>query len=38
MAEAIIIIVGITAIVLMAEACYIMPDKMPWNKDRRKRK
>ena len=30
----IIILVGISVICLIAEACYIMPDKMPWNKRR----
>ena len=28
------IIAAISVIVLAAEACYIMPDKMPWNRRR----
>jgi hypothetical protein len=38
MLEALIIIIGISVIVLIAEACYIMPDKFHWNKDRRNKK
>ena len=26
------ILLGICAVVLIAEACYIMPDKLPWRK------
>lgn len=26
------VLLGICAVVLVAEACYIMPDKMPWRK------
>ena len=33
----ILIITGIIAAVLVAaEACYILPDKMPWNRRKRK--
>jgi hypothetical protein len=33
-----IILGAVCVIVLAAEAAFIMPDKMPWNKDRRKEK
>lgn len=27
-----IILIGISLIILAAEACFIMPDKMPWHR------
>ena len=30
------VIVGICVITLIAEACYIIPDKMPWNRRTKK--
>ena len=32
-----IILVIISAMVLVAEAIYIMPDKMPWNRRKKKK-
>ena len=31
------ILVGICVIILIAEACYIIPDKMPWNRKKDKK-
>ena len=33
-----IIRIGISLIILEAEACFIMPDKMPWNKGKKDKK
>jgi len=33
-----IILIGISLIILAAEACFIMPDKMPWNKGKKDKK
>lgn len=32
MITVLIVLVGISAIILIAEAAYIKPDKMPWNR------
>lgn len=32
-----IILIGISMIILAAEACFIMPDKMPWNRKKEKK-
>lgn len=36
MITVLIVLVGLSAIILMAEAAYMMPDKMPWNRRKKK--
>ena len=36
MTTVIIVMIGVCVIALVAEACLIIPDKMPWNRRKRK--